>query len=248
MRHPADLEIPPPGYRVTRVGRRMDPATRRLGLIACGLGAVLLAVGAVWAVSGRQGSTAVPVIEADSQPVRVKPANPGGMQVAGVGDSILSGQDHGGIETLAPPPEVPAPQALRAASSPPPPQAPAAIIPPAPAPAPPATAASAPARPTPSMPSATAAIAQRPAAAPPGHTEVQLAAFDSEAAARAEWDRLGKRMPDLLGGHRADVLRADVAGRTVWRLRTGGFADTAQATAFCERVRAKGAGCAIASF
>jgi hypothetical protein len=33
-----------------------------------------------------------------------------------------------------------------------------------------------------------------------------------------------------------------------WRLRTSGFSDTADAGSFCERMKAKGAGCAIASF
>ena len=61
-------------------------------------------------------------------------------------------------------------------------------------------------------------------------------------AAQSEWQRLAKRMPDLLGDRRPAISKVERDGRTVWRLRTGGFADIAQATAFCERVRAKG-GC-----
>jgi hypothetical protein len=55
-------------------------------------------------------------------------------------------------------------------------------------------------------------------------------------------------MPDLLGRHRPVVVRAEHDGQVIWRLRTGGFGDAGQASAFCEHVRAKGGGCAVASF
>ena len=77
---------------------------------------------------------------------------------------------------------------------------------------------------------------------------VQLAAVASEQAAQAEWQRLSKRMPDLLGARKPTVQRVDRDGRTIWRVRTGGFADLAEATSFCARVRAKGASCSIAAF
>ena len=77
-----DLSIPSPTYRIPRHRQGMDPATRRLAMIAGGLGGVLLVVVGGWTLIGHR-STAVPVVQADSRPIRVKPENPGGMQVAG---------------------------------------------------------------------------------------------------------------------------------------------------------------------
>ncbi len=85
-----DLSIPSPTYRVPRHSRGMDPATRRLALIAGGLGGALLLVVGGWSMIGHR-SGAVPVVQADSRPMRVKPDNPGGMQVAGANEDILSG-------------------------------------------------------------------------------------------------------------------------------------------------------------
>ena len=79
-------------------------------------------------------------------------------------------------------------------------------------------------------------------------TLVQLAAVDTEQGAQAEWQRLAKRMPDALGDRRLVLQRAERDGKAVWRVRTGGFSDVADATAFCSRLRAKGASCTIAAF
>lgn len=215
----------------------MDRGTKVLLSAAAGLSGLLLAGVAGWALSGRHVA-AVPVIEADSRPVRVKPENPGGLQVAGADEQVMGG--HGSkVQAMAPPAETPAAQALRAQM---PPQA--AVPPPAPAPlpilpaAPPAAVVLQPAVPAP-------AARQAPAPAAAG-TLVQLAAVDSEGAAQTEWQRLAKRMPDLLGDRRPVMQRADRDGRAVWRVRTGGFTDIADAAAFCARVRAKGGACSIA--
>jgi hypothetical protein len=241
----------------------MDQGTKRLAIIAGGLGGALLLIVGVWTASGHHGG-AVPVIEADAHPMRVKPENPGGLQIAGANDEILSGDAGQQADKLLPPPEAPAPQALKE-------QKPAAPMAkdvsqtpkdqksggPATAsttatPAPPAsTSAERPGQ----TPAPTAVVApERKPGAVPEHkqagksTQVQLAAFTNEQAAMAEWQRLSKRMPDILNGRQPAVQKAEHDGRAIWRLRTGGFSDTAQATAFCERVRAKGAGCSIASF
>ena len=248
-----DLDIPmpamAPSYRVTAAGKggTMDPATRRLAIFAGVIGGALVLLVGVWSATGHRHA-GVPVIEADSRPLRVKPANPGGMQIAGADDSILSGEADGKA-AMAPPPEAPAPQALQAeeqaAAAPPPPAATAPVAtmaakppaPPTPAAAQQATAA----KPAP-------ATAAKPATAVAGGATVQLAAVESEEAAKAEWQRLEHRYGELLGGRAPAFSRVEHAGKTFWRVRTGGFADTAQAVLFCERVKAKGGGCSVASF
>jgi cell division septation protein DedD len=95
---------------------------------------------------------------------------------------------------------------------------------------------------------ASAPATERAAVAPPKAALVQLAAVTSEESARSEWQRLEKRMPDLFGHRQPAFSKTERSGHTLWRVRTGGFSDVAQATAFCERVRAKGATCSIADF
>jgi hypothetical protein len=229
----------------------MDPATKRLALISAGLGSALLAVVGVWTVNGhRTAGSGVPVIEAPAGPIRVKPANPGGMQLA-PGDEIFargSGGDSG-ADKLAPPPETPDPQALRPPpkSAPAPPVTLAPSVTPAPAattvpPAPPtATPAHVP------LPAATpAAPATKPAVSPVlNPTMVQLAALPTEEAAKQQWVLLQHHLPDLLRGRDPAISKGEVEGRPWWRVRTGGFADPTAARGFCDQVRAKGGACDV---
>ncbi len=250
------LNMPVESWRPQRREYSEGPQILRMAVLAGGAAAVLGLGYAGYSMLNR-GPRVVPVIEADSRPIRVRPDNPGGMQVAGAEEQILGGDDSGKADMMAPAPEVPQPQILRAQI-----QAARQPVPPPVAPAlPPAqpVSLSAPLAPLPAVISA--APEQRPAALakplapvrPPaplaaGGPEVQLAAMDSEAAAMAEWQRLAKKMPELLGTRHPAVLRTDREGKTFYRLRTSGFSDVAQATTFCTQVKAKGAGCSIASF
>lgn len=264
-----DMATPSATWRVPRQPRGMDPDTKKLALIAAGVGGALVVLVGVWGAVGHRPA-GVPVIAADSRPIRVRPENPGGLQVAGANDEILSGGDTDGEAggKLAPAAEMPAPQALRAqqdaaraaedaAKSVPAPALTASL----PAPSqtvphqavheshPPPMAALPAQRPAPppaQHPAPTASSA--PAQTQPGGRQVQLAALGSEEAARTEWQHLAKRMPDLFNGRRPAFSKTEHDGHALWRLRIGGFTDTAQATIFCERVRAKGAGCSVASF
>jgi len=254
-------EIEIPAYRPGRAAR-MEGGTRRLLLISGGLGAALLAIIGVWALAGQRPGP-VPLIAAESGPLKVKPEHAGGMQVAGADEAILSGtgQDRAeegvtsGGPPLAPASEKPAPEMLRE-MQPEPPSGPAA------APATPAPAIPAPAIPAPAPKAAAAAkppalheAALHPAAVPAVAAKtgahgvaVQLAALPSEEAARQEWERLSKKFPALLASRQPVITRVSHAGHEFWRLRASGFADSAEARRLCERLRARGAGCALADF
>ncbi len=76
--------------------------------------------------------------------------------------------------------------------------------------------------------------------------QVQLAgATPSRDAAELKWLGLKRIMPALLGNR--EPILAEVArdGGTAWRVRTSGFADSGEASAFCERVRATGTSCVL---
>jgi hypothetical protein len=232
--------------------------------IGGGLAATLLVGGAIaWGVTRIGGGPrSVPLIEPDPRPFKVRPDDPGGLRVPNQDELIFErnrGAAASGTARLAPEPEAPRIDALRAQVAQPAPRpavpAPNAAAPVAPAPGTPAsrtapgTPAAAPAAPAgqPAAPAQTAAApAARPAPAPGGTIRVQLGALTSEEAARGEWDRLARRHPDLLGAFRAQVVRFEREGQApLFRLRTGGFADIAAANGFCEQARARGMPCTV---
>lgn len=108
---------------------------------------------------------------------------------------------------------------------------------------------------------APSAIAPRPApppATPPVHPprdpqprsaidkpapQVQLAAVSTEPEAMTAWQRLKARMPNLLARRQPMFIKVAQGDQTFWRLRTGGFADVADAETFCAQVRAAGGAC-----
>jgi hypothetical protein len=74
--------------------------------------------------------------------------------------------------------------------------------------------------------------------------QVQLGALTSEQAARAEWARLNRLVPDLLQGRSPQIMRFDREGRSpLYRLRTGGLPDADAAAEFCERIKARRGAC-----
>lgn len=75
----------------------------------------------------------------------------------------------------------------------------------------------------------------------PGAYRVQLGSYASASAASDAWTRFQKRHPELKGAERL-VTKADVNGKTYYRVAAGGFAK-ASAVSFCSRVKSAGGGC-----
>ena len=231
-------------------------------------GAVIAAL--VWGFA-RGSSRNAPLIEADARPIKIRPDNPGGLRVPNQ-DELIFDRNRGARPAaqggLAPEAETPRVDQLRqqlaeraaqeAARSAPPaatpapapaqpaaPQAAARSAPQAAAPATPAPPATNSALNAPSLP-APVPSAERFAPVPNGRAQVQLGALPSEAAARGEWDRLQKRVPEFLGNRRVSLAPFDREGQTtLYRIRTGGFADAATARAFCEEMKTKSIPCMV---
>lgn len=232
------MSDPLPSYRI-RPQRRSGPSRRSILFI---LGFALIGGAAIWDIlDGRPGS--VPLIEADRRPIRVRPADPGGLRVENQ-DALIFDRDprpqH--AARLSPEPEEPRLDLLRRrvgqpseASSAPASTAAAAAAGPGEEDAPGLAARSA----------ATAPEASADALGTQG-VQVQIGALPSEAAAEKEWTRLSRRAPALFGGLKPSVSRFERDGQTtLFRLRTGPLRDAETAQAFCDRLRATGGNCFV---
>ncbi|PYD48915.1 SPOR domain-containing protein, partial [Novacetimonas pomaceti] len=63
------------------------------------------------------------------------------------------------------------------------------------------------------------------------------------AAAQKSWGRLQRQYASLFGDRQPAIVRAERNGTTFYRLRVKGFATTAEASAFCQQVKAHGLAC-----
>jgi hypothetical protein len=186
-----------------------------IGLIILGL----VISGVYWLRTGSSGPAGPQLIEAEKGDYKVKPADPGGMQVEGSGETSFAASE--GAQTTGK-------LNMDAVSEAP------VERPPAPAPAPPAAKA---------PPPKAAAPAPKPAP-PPAPTPVasgpsiQLGAFNSTAIANSAWKSLSTRFK-YLEALSHNVTSATVNGRTFYRLRASG----PDAKALCNRLRVAGESC-----
>ena len=202
--------------------------TRRV--IAAVVGGLLLlavVVGGVWAFTHRKTGAPVAdgsVIGGSEQPYKQAPANPGGKQFEGTGDSSFAaaqGKDH--PAQLANGDAAPARDAPK----------------PADGAKTPADAAKAPAD--------TAKADTKPDAASAGDAGpvggvVQIAAYSNEAAAKAGWDRLVVQHEMLKGAnHRIVQGQADIG--TVYRLQL--ITGAGGGNALCGKLKAEGVSCQV---
>lgn len=203
---------------------------------------------AVLAMSGSR-TEAEQILSKDLPPEQVQ-------QAMDALNSAAAAKSNAAAGLLATTPAAP-PQSVAPPVTPPPvvaPVHPASMAVPQPASAP-APATQPPPMPAPSAAAAIPAAMQPPAEASPvpssssasgGKVEVQLAGpTPSRDAAEIKWGRLQRQMPDAFAGHQPILTEVHGSGRTVWRVRTGGFADAGAASAFCEHVRTNGASCTL---
>ena len=104
----------------------------------------------------------------------------------------------------------------------------------------PAPAKAAPAKPEP-KPAAVAA----PAAKAAGVAAVQIGAFSSQALADKGWSDAAATAPGPAAGKGKSVEKIDKDGKTLFRTQLTGFASRADATAFCDKLKAAGKACFV---
>lgn len=250
-------------------GRRRS-GRRRLIILAV---VVLVAggfAGILWNAydSGQQsgGEGVVPLIQAENSPTKVRPAQPGGIDVPNqdklIYERLTPGQTGAApVERLLPPPESPVARPEPPAAA----QAPESLLPEIPpdAPAPAATEPEPPmvaTRPTPAqVPSETArpaapakppaprqtASVPPPAAAPSGGMRIQLGAVRTRDGAQQEWAKLQKAHKDLLGALGLNVTQANLASGTFYRIQAGPVGDQAAANDLCAKLKARNVSCII---
>lgn len=212
----------------------------RLFVIAAVVLALLVAAagGYYWYSQQRNVNGNGELIEAPAGDYKVKPEQPGGMQVEGEGDTLFAtsqGAAANASINVAALPEAPVEGKVVARPTP---------------------AASGAKRATVAIPPAGTKLVARPAtpvappaapASPPAGSGsvIQLGAFPSEGAANIAWVRLSKRFSYLapLG---KSVERAQVEDKWVWRLRVNAGSN-GQARDLCGRLKVAGEGCFIAN-
>jgi cell division septation protein DedD len=234
----------------------LPPSRRRRPNIALIVAVAVLLVAGLW-IGHRltrrgEGPGAIPILHADTRPIKVPPTNPGGMDVPDQDMAVLNPSKGGPkVEQLLPPPETPLPRP--APEAPPPSPAPQADLSPAPAPSPvggaPQTAtADGASQAAVTPPTAEAApTAVQPAAAPAGSGfRLQLGAVHSTEAAQQEWERLKHAHPDLLGTLGFSTSRVDLGDKGIFfRILAGPIADAAQADHVCGELKQRKLGCIL---
>jgi hypothetical protein len=191
-----------------------------IGLILILLAAAVVAGTMFWV--GRQDPApggAPELIKAEPGPYKVRPSDPGGLDVAGDSETAYStsaGEDpDAALDVRKLPPEMtPLPVETPGQATPPKKIPPREVKEPAPD------------------------EAARPAA-PSGPT-IQLGAYASTVKAETAWKLLSGRFPEVAALNKV-VLTANVGGKAIYRLRASGSSD--QTKAACAALRAAGESC-----
>ncbi len=238
---------------LTRVNRRRGTILTCLVSIA----AVGSFGGVVWWAHTQNieagGKGLAPIIKAEDRPIREKPANAGGLQVAQQENEAFRRINPNAApnppERLLPPPQQPrtptAAQLAQAATQPAAGASPATGA----AAAAPTVAAGDPPKPEPAK--AEAAETPGPSIAsiveglsgPVGGWRIQLASVPNEEVARTTWARLQGANGDVLGQLRMQAARADLGAKGVWYRVQAGPLDEKQAQGACSRLKQRNVEC-----
>jgi len=198
-------------------------------LIGCAVVAAVIA-GVFWLVQQRSGAEIVAdgsVIEAPDQPYKTRPADAGGVQVAGTGDvsfEVAEGREHEGIF---------APDAFQAADVR---QAGASPMDASQTDASRSAAA-------PSNVSSSDASSSAPTPSAPSEVGVQVGAFATRDEARAGWERMRARS-EALQGRSYRIVEGSADSGPVFGLQVVA-ASAAEAVALCRAIRDGGGDCQI---
>lgn len=102
------------------------------------------------------------------------------------------------------------------------------------------------ARPAPAAetrPAEASASAPAPSASSASGPLVQIGAFDSNAIASGEWNRLTGKFGSLFSDKGQVIQQHNSNGRTFWRLRVAGFGNISEARQFCAALKSGGTDC-----
>lgn len=211
---------------------------RILGVLVVGLAVIAAAIFGYHQFQKNRGADGNgALIEAQDGDYKVKPDDPGGLKVKGEGDTAIATSDgaggSNGVINLNASPEAPV-EGVKASS--------------AAKPAPVATAGAA--KTVAAVPASGGKLTAAPtgpainvASGGSGGSLVQLGSFGSESEANGVWAKSSKRFTYLapLG---KSVQKADVNGRTVYRLRVNA-GSAGQASALCGKLKVAGEACFV---
>jgi Flp pilus assembly protein TadD len=97
----------------------------------------------------------------------------------------------------------------------------------------------------PASPASEPAVASPVAATHVSGIQVQFAAVPTQDAAQETWRRLQGQIPTLLSGRQPAFVRVEHDGQVFWRVRTNGFSNEAEASAFCHQAETAGVACTL---
>lgn len=219
MRAPYDFGPLDPKERI--LPHSEEEGADRRPLLASALVILVMALfaGGLWlayhAAHG-QSEGKVPLIRAERTPIKVRPSSPGGLRIPDR-NMLIYGEKEPKIERLLPGPEEPLPRPVAK-----------------PSPTPVRAAPVTPAEQKKLVPSS-AAPRPRPDEA---EARIQLGALRSEVAARAEWQRLRRAEPEILGHLSVETVRSDLGEKGVfYRIEAGPFASSAEASKICRELK-----------